>query len=167
MHGLVATSVGISWVYSAAVTFGLSGDVFYDAGGMLATLPAWPLARDAPAATPPGPSAPSSTSRRRPRSSSATPSPSRCPRVRSQSDIRYGRQAPECAPPARAAPSIRTRGYASGKDDYLRRLRKIDGQIRGLQKMIDDDAWCPCVVTQVASATRALQEVAVGLLSDH
>jgi DNA-binding FrmR family transcriptional regulator len=59
------------------------------------------------------------------------------------------------------------RGYASGKDDYLARLRKIEGQVRGLQKMIADDRWCPDVVTQVASATRALQEVAVGLLNDH
>jgi DNA-binding FrmR family transcriptional regulator len=59
------------------------------------------------------------------------------------------------------------RGYASGKDDYLRRLRKIEGQVRGLQKMIEADTWCPDVVTQVASATRALREVAVGLLSDH
>jgi DNA-binding FrmR family transcriptional regulator len=59
------------------------------------------------------------------------------------------------------------RGYASGKDDYLRRLRKIEGQVRGLQKMIEGDAWCPDVVTQVASATRALQEVAIGLLNDH
>lgn len=59
------------------------------------------------------------------------------------------------------------RGYASGKDDYLVRLRKIEGQVRGLQRMIEEDRWCPEVVTQVASVTRALQEVAVGLLSDH
>jgi CsoR family transcriptional regulator, copper-sensing transcriptional repressor len=59
------------------------------------------------------------------------------------------------------------RGYASGKEDYLLRLRKIEGQVRGLQKMIENDTWCPDVVTQVASATRALQEVAVGLLNDH
>ena len=75
----------------------------------------------------------------------------------------------ECSPPA-ARPGYRprpVRGYASGKDDYLRRLRKIEGQVRGLQKMIETDTWCPDVVTQVASATRALQEVAVGLLNDH
>ncbi|MDA8342699.1 MAG: metal-sensitive transcriptional regulator [Actinomycetota bacterium] len=59
------------------------------------------------------------------------------------------------------------RGYASGKDDYLVRLRKIEGQVRGLQQMIESDRWCPEVVVQVASATRALQEVAVGLLDDH
>jgi DNA-binding FrmR family transcriptional regulator len=59
------------------------------------------------------------------------------------------------------------RGYASGRDDYLVRLRKIEGQVRGLQRMIEDDRWCPDVVTQIASTTRALQEVAVGLLNDH
>ena len=59
------------------------------------------------------------------------------------------------------------RGYASGKDDYLARLRKIEGQVRGLQRMIEDDRWCPDVVTQVSSVTRALQEVTVGLLNDH
>jgi CsoR family transcriptional regulator, copper-sensing transcriptional repressor len=59
------------------------------------------------------------------------------------------------------------RGYASGKQDYLRRLRKIESQVRGLQKMIEADTWCPDVVTQVSSAIRAPQEVAVGLLSDR
>jgi DNA-binding FrmR family transcriptional regulator len=73
----------------------------------------------------------------------------------------------ECvAPPGSSRPRV-MRGYASGKDDYLRRLRKIEGQVRGLQRMIEDDRWCPDVVTQVASATRALQEVAVGVLNDH
>src|SRR6266571_2042500 len=75
---------------------------------------------------------------------------------------RNGQAAAECSPPPRPV-----RGYASGKEDYLRRLRKIEGQVRGLQKMIEADTWCPDVVTQVASATRALQEVAVGLLHDH
>ena len=60
-----------------------------------------------------------------------------------------------------------TRGYASGKADYLARLRKIEGQVRGLQKMVEADTYCPDIVVQVASATRALQEVAVGLLNDH
>ncbi len=74
--------------------------------------------------------------------------------------------APDVLPrPARRPRPVR--GYASGKEDYLRRLRKIEGQVRGLQKMIEADAWCPDVVIQVASVTRALQEVAVGLLSDH
>jgi CsoR family transcriptional regulator, copper-sensing transcriptional repressor len=74
----------------------------------------------------------------------------------------------ECIPPAGHATLHRTaRGYATGKPDYLTRLRKIEGQIRGLQKMIESDPWCPDVVTQVRSVTRALQEVAVGLVTDH
>ncbi|HEX9064870.1 MAG TPA: metal-sensitive transcriptional regulator [Streptosporangiaceae bacterium] len=74
----------------------------------------------------------------------------------------------ECSPPRRTGAAQRAaRGYASGKDDYLARLRKIEGQVRGLQRMIEADTWCPDVVVQVASATRALQEVASGLLNDH
>lgn len=68
---------------------------------------------------------------------------------------------------APSQPRRPVRGYASGKHDYLTRLRKIEGQVRGLHKMIEQDRWCPDVVTQVSSATRALQEVAVGLLNDH
>jgi CsoR family transcriptional regulator, copper-sensing transcriptional repressor len=79
-----------------------------------------------------------------------------------------GRLAGECSPPVRTGSASRpARGYASGKDDYLARLRKIEGQIRGLQRMIGNDTWCPDVVIQVASATRGLQEVAAGLLNDH
>ena len=74
--------------------------------------------------------------------------------------------APDVLPRGASRPRS-ARGYASGKEDYLRRLRKVEGQVRGLQKMIEADAWCPDVVIQVASATRALQEVAVGLLNDH
>jgi DNA-binding FrmR family transcriptional regulator len=73
----------------------------------------------------------------------------------------------ESGPPAAIPGGRPRRGYASGKADYLSRLAKIEGQVRGLRKMVDADAWCPDVVIQVASATRALQEVAVGLLTDH
>lgn len=74
----------------------------------------------------------------------------------------------ECAPPGRSSTARRrARGYATGKADYLTRLRKIEGQVRGLQKMIESDTWCPDVITQIGSVTRALQEVAVGLVSDH
>ncbi|HEX6198439.1 MAG TPA: metal-sensitive transcriptional regulator [Jiangellaceae bacterium] len=73
----------------------------------------------------------------------------------------------ECTPLPNDAATRPARGYASGKDDYLLRLRRIEGQIRGLQKMIEDDRWCPEVVTQVAAAIRALQEVSVGVLNDH
>jgi DNA-binding FrmR family transcriptional regulator len=73
----------------------------------------------------------------------------------------------ECLPPTSRATPRSARGYASGRDDYLTRLRRIEGQVRGVQKMIEDDRWCPDVVTQLAAVTRAVQEVAAGLLNDH
>ena len=53
------------------------------------------------------------------------------------------------------------------KDDLLRRLRRIEGQVRGLQQMVDDDRYCIDVLTQISAATKALQSVALGLLDDH
>lgn len=73
----------------------------------------------------------------------------------------------ECLPPTSTTATRSARGYASGRDDYLTRLRRIEGQIRGVQKMIKDDRWCPDVVTQLAAVTRAVHEVAAGLLNDH
>ena len=58
-------------------------------------------------------------------------------------------------------------GYSGNKDDYLSRLRRIEGQIRGLQRMIEEDKYCIDILTQVAAATRALQSVALGLLDEH
>jgi CsoR family transcriptional regulator, copper-sensing transcriptional repressor len=58
-------------------------------------------------------------------------------------------------------------GYTPGKDEYLKRLRRIEGQVRGLQKMVEDDKYCIDILTQVSAATRALQSVALGLLEDH
>jgi DNA-binding FrmR family transcriptional regulator len=58
-------------------------------------------------------------------------------------------------------------GYTSGKDEYLKRLRRIEGQVRGLQKMVEDDKYCIEILTQVSAATKALQSVALGLLDDH
>ena len=60
-----------------------------------------------------------------------------------------------------------THGYTINKDDYLKRLRRIEGQIRGLQRMVDDDVYCIDILTQVSAATKALQSVAVGLLDEH
>jgi len=60
-----------------------------------------------------------------------------------------------------------TRGYTIGKDDYLKRLARIEGQVRGIQRMIDADTYCIDVLTQVSAVTRALQSVAVGLLDEH
>jgi DNA-binding FrmR family transcriptional regulator len=59
------------------------------------------------------------------------------------------------------------RGYSISKDDYQKRLRRIEGQVRGLQRMIDEDAYCIDVLTQIASVTKALQSVALGLLDEH
>jgi DNA-binding FrmR family transcriptional regulator len=58
-------------------------------------------------------------------------------------------------------------GYTHDKDIYLRRLRRIEGQVRGLQRMIDEDKYCIDILTQVAAATKALQAVALGLLEEH
>ena len=58
-------------------------------------------------------------------------------------------------------------GYTQEKDNYLRRLRRIEGQVRGLQRMIDEDKYCIDILTQVAAATKALQSVALGLLDEH
>jgi DNA-binding FrmR family transcriptional regulator len=58
-------------------------------------------------------------------------------------------------------------GYAGGKDDYLKRLRRVEGQVRGLQRMVEEDTYCIDVLTQVAAVTKALQAVSLGLLEDH
>jgi CsoR family transcriptional regulator, copper-sensing transcriptional repressor len=58
-------------------------------------------------------------------------------------------------------------GYTPNKDDYLKRLRRIEGQVRGLQKMVEDDKYCIDILTQVSAVTRALQSVSLGLLEDH
>jgi CsoR family transcriptional regulator, copper-sensing transcriptional repressor len=58
-------------------------------------------------------------------------------------------------------------GYSEGKEDYLKRLRRIEGQVRGLQRMIERDEYCIDVLTQVSAATKALQSVALGLLDEH
>ena len=60
-----------------------------------------------------------------------------------------------------------THGYAHRKDDVLQRLRRIEGQTRGLQRMVDDDTYCIDVLTQVAAVTKALQAVSLSLLEDH
>jgi len=58
-------------------------------------------------------------------------------------------------------------GYSFSKDDYATRLSKIEGQVRGLQRMIDEDEYCISVLTQIGSVTKALQSVGVGLLDEH
>jgi CsoR family transcriptional regulator, copper-sensing transcriptional repressor len=58
-------------------------------------------------------------------------------------------------------------GYVGNKEDYLRRLRRVEGQVRGRQRMINRDEYCIDVLTQVSAATKALQSVALGLLDEH
>ncbi len=58
-------------------------------------------------------------------------------------------------------------GYTSTKDDQLKRLRRVEGQVRGLQRMVESDTYCIDVLTQVSAATKALQSVAIGLLEEH
>jgi DNA-binding FrmR family transcriptional regulator len=58
-------------------------------------------------------------------------------------------------------------GYSHDKASYQRRLRRIEGQVRGLQRMIEEDKYCIDILTQVSAVTRALESVALGLLEDH
>ncbi|NMH96218.1 metal-sensitive transcriptional regulator [Pseudonocardia acidicola] len=58
-------------------------------------------------------------------------------------------------------------GYAQDKDAYLKRMRRIEGQVRGIAKMIENDEYCIDVLTQVSAATKALEAVALGLLDEH
>ena len=58
-------------------------------------------------------------------------------------------------------------GYLTNKDAYLNRLRRIEGQARGLQKMVEDEKYCIDILTQVSAMTSALQSVALGLLDEH
>ena len=58
-------------------------------------------------------------------------------------------------------------GYIDNKDAVLKRLRRIEGQVRGLQRMVENETYCIDVLTQVSAATKALQAVAIELLEDH
>lgn len=65
---------------------------------------------------------------------------------------------PECAT---------THGYISDKSAYLKRLNRIEGQVRGINRMVEEDRYCIDILTQVAAASKALERVALGLLDDH
>ncbi len=66
-----------------------------------------------------------------------------------------------------AKAEIATRGYTPTKDALLKRLRRIEGQVRGVEGMVDDDRYCIDVVTQITAIQAALDKVALGLLEDH
>ncbi|WP_436231939.1 metal-sensitive transcriptional regulator [Cellulomonas cellasea] len=58
-------------------------------------------------------------------------------------------------------------GYIQDKDDYLKRLRRVEGQVRGIARMVEDETYCIDVLTQIAAVTKALQAVSIGLVEDH
>ena len=58
-------------------------------------------------------------------------------------------------------------GYIQHKDDYLKRLKRIEGQARGIQRMVDEEKYCIDILTQVSAMTKALQAVSLGLLEEH
>lgn len=59
------------------------------------------------------------------------------------------------------------RGYSMDKDSYVRRLRRIEGQVRGLERMIEEDTYCVDVLTQISAVTSALRSISLGLLDEH
>jgi DNA-binding FrmR family transcriptional regulator len=60
-----------------------------------------------------------------------------------------------------------TRGYTATKDDLLKRLRRIEGQVGGIERMVEDDRYCIDVLTQISAVQAALDKVALGLLDEH
>ena len=58
-------------------------------------------------------------------------------------------------------------GYIHRKDDYLKRLRRIEGQARGIQRMVEEEQYCIDILTQVSAMTKALHAVSIGLLEEH
>ncbi len=64
-------------------------------------------------------------------------------------------------------PVEETYGYSAHKDEHLKRLRRIEGQIRGLQRMVEEDVYCIDILTQVSAGTKALQSFALRLLEEH
>ncbi|WP_329135689.1 metal-sensitive transcriptional regulator [Streptomyces sp. NBC_00670] len=92
---------------------------------------------------------------------------------------------PEAAPPAPSATTVADataqnaatpvltdhdrgiHGYHKQKDEHLKRLRRIEGQVRGLQRMVDEDVYCIDILTQVSASTKALQSFALQLLEEH
>ncbi|MFD9412600.1 transcriptional regulator [Streptomyces agglomeratus] len=58
-------------------------------------------------------------------------------------------------------------GYTANKDDVLKRLRRIEGQVRGLQRLVEEDTYCIDVLTQVSATTKALQSFALTMMDDH
>lgn len=69
--------------------------------------------------------------------------------------------------PAEPDRAHKTHGYHKQKDEHLKRLRRIEGQVRGLQRMVEEDVYCIDILTQVSAGTKALQSFALQLLEEH
>ncbi|MEW2548992.1 metal-sensitive transcriptional regulator [Streptomyces sp. NPDC047002] len=74
---------------------------------------------------------------------------------------------PSAAPPPGPHHGHQVYGYHKQKDEHLKRLRRIEGQIRGLQRLVDEDVYCIDILTQVSASTKALQSFALQLLEEH
>ena len=68
---------------------------------------------------------------------------------------------------ASTSSTTQTRGYTASKDQLQKRLRRVEGQVRGLQGMVEDDRWCPDILQQIAAVQAALDKVALGLAEGH
>ncbi len=66
-----------------------------------------------------------------------------------------------------STPVAPTRGYTASKEQLLKRLRRVEGQVRGVQRMVEEDRYCIDVLTQISAAQAALDKVALGLLAEH
>jgi CsoR family transcriptional regulator, copper-sensing transcriptional repressor len=64
-------------------------------------------------------------------------------------------------------PALPSHGYTANKDAYLRRLKRIEGQVRGIARMVDEDKYCIDILTQVSAVTKALHAVSLGLVEEH
>jgi DNA-binding FrmR family transcriptional regulator len=82
-------------------------------------------------------------------------------------DDAQGVSTPQTTPQTVPHQHVATPGYHDTKDAQLKRLRRIEGQVRGIARMVEDDKYCIDVLTQVSAATKALQAVALGLLDEH
>ncbi|MCF3960959.1 metal-sensitive transcriptional regulator [Streptomyces fuscigenes] len=76
-------------------------------------------------------------------------------------------EGPSAAPGGDPGAGHRVYGYHKRKDEHLKRLRRIEGQIRGLQRLVDEDVYCIDILTQVSASTKALQSFALQLLEEH
>ncbi len=74
---------------------------------------------------------------------------------------------PGYARPMASSETATARGYSPTKDQLQNRLRRIEGQVRGLQKMVEEDRWCPDILQQIAAVGAALDKVALGLAEGH